>query len=188
MITGGNNEIFTRITTADEAIRGSFAEHQEELRWLAAFLTGNEEVAEACVVDACEFSQKLFELMPDRLPVSPAFAAIDSALEIQRARIAELSRTYERRLCPHSSHEQLPRESLEFVVMMSDVLGSRLDTLCRFVLIICGVEKFTWDETARWLGISALAVEGAYCAAVDALEVIDCEAQLECGTTPAAWN
>ena len=188
MITGGNNEILTNIATANEAIRGSFAEHQEELRWLAVFLTGNEQVAEACVVDACEFSQKLFELMPDRLPVSPAFAAIDSALEIQRARIADLSPIYENCLCLHTSHEQLSRESLEFVVMESDVIRLRLDTLCRFVLIICGIEKFTCAEAARWLGISTLAVEGAYCAAVDALEVVDCEAQMDCSTGLATWN
>ena len=188
MITGGNNELLNNIATADEAIRGSFVEHQEELRWLAMFLTGNEEVAEACIVDAFEFSQKLFELMPDRMPVSPAFAAMDSALEIQRARLADLSRLYEGRLCLHTNHEQLPRESLEFIVMESDVIRSRLDTLCRFVLIICGVEKFTWDETARWLGISALAVEAAYCAAIEALEVVDCEAQIDCNTGPAAWN
>lgn len=188
MISGGKSEVFSHIATADEAIRGTFAEHQEELRWLAAFLIGNEEVAEACVVDACEFSQRLFALMPDRLPVSAVFAAIDSALEIQRARIAELSHVYERRMCLHAAHEQLPRESLEFIVVESDVIGSRLDTLCRFVLIIFGIEKFTADETARWLGINVLAVESAYCAALESLEVIDCEAQVECSTGPGTWN
>lgn len=188
MITGRKSEVRSSNASADEAIRGNYVEHQEELRWLAVFLTGNDEVAEACIVDACEFSQRLFDLMPDGLPVSPAFAAVDSTIEIQRARIADLSRVYERRLCLHDRHEQLPRASLEFIVMESEVIRSRLDTLCRFVLIICGIERFTWDEAARWLGISALAVEGAYCVAVDWLEVIDCETHMECSIGPAAWN
>src|SRR5690349_10683196 len=107
MNIGGKSEIYSDIATADEVIRGPFAENQEQLRWLAAFLTGNDQIAEACIVDAYEFSERLFTLTPDHLPISPAFAAIDSALEIQRARIADLSRVYERRICLHDMHEQL---------------------------------------------------------------------------------
>jgi hypothetical protein len=187
MITDREREVLFDIAASDEAIRSTFVEHREELRWLADFLTGSDEVAEACVVDVYRLAQKSWEL-EDWLPVSPAFAIICAALEIQRKRIAELSNVYEGRMCLHPTHGQLAPESLEFIVGKSEVIRSRLDTLSRFVLVICGIEKSSYLEASQWLGISPIAVESALCAAVESLEVIECEIRFECDASPAAWN
>ncbi len=188
MITAGKCGIYSDLPKAAEETHGTFAEHQEELRWLAIFLTGNHEMAKACLVNACAFTQASSEPTPAFMPVSPVFAVIDCSFEIERTRIAELSHIYKARDCFHTAHELLPPESLEFIVAESELIRSRLDTLCRFVLVICGIEKFSWVEAARWLRISPLAVEGAYCAALESLEVIDCEAHLEQDAGIAAWN
>ena len=34
-----------------------FSQNREELEWLANFLTGDEKIAEACVVDACALAE-----------------------------------------------------------------------------------------------------------------------------------
>jgi len=188
MITGGKREVLSDIATTPEAIRGTFAEHQEELRWLAGFLTGDDEVAQACVVDACAFAQRSWEGGADWFAVSPAFATVYSAMQIQRSRIAELSPVYEGRIGGRRTDEQLPPDLLELIVTESDVIRSRLDTICRFVLVICGIEECPSTEAARWLGISWPAVEAAYCAALESLEGFDCEGQIESDAAPAAWN
>ena len=38
---------------AREYVGRVFSQHREELEWLANFLTGDEKIAEACIVDAC---------------------------------------------------------------------------------------------------------------------------------------
>ena len=74
--------------------------------------------------------------------------------------------------------------------MISESLDVRhqLDVLCRFVLILCGVEKSSSGEAALLLGISKNAVEAAYCAALESLEVIRCQAILESGYCAAPLN
>ena len=186
MITFG--ALYSDLAISPEVIRGRFAEHEQELRWLATFLTGDDELAEACLVDACATTQTSSALSPDWLPVSPAFSIIGSAMEIQRRRIAELAVVYERRFCLHAAHEGLPAECLEFIVIESDIIRARLDTLCRLVLVLCGVEKWSWVDAGRLLGISPFAVESAYCSAVESLEVIDCEAHIESADGKTAWN
>jgi hypothetical protein len=120
--------------------------------------------------------------------MSPSFATIHSAMQIHRLRIAELCPVYEDCLCLERRDEQLPPDSLVLIVAESDVLRRRLDTICRFVLVICGIEKYSSTEAARWLGISQPAVEAAYCAALQAVDVIECEARIESEAGSAAWN
>ncbi len=187
MITAGKREIQSNKDTAVDTIRGTFAEHQEELRWLAGFLTGDDVIAEACVIDACATAQGFAEAVGDGLlDLSPTFATICSAIQIHAARIAELSTAYESRA--YCTPEQMPAASLEFIVTESDVICCRLDTLARFALVMCGIEKCASTEAAQWLGISQIAVEAAYCAALESLQVIDCETRAECHAGPAMWN
>ena len=186
MITTRKPEVQPDTGTAAETIRGAFAEHEEELTWLASFLTGNDAVAEACVIDACAIAQNFSEALGDRLEVSPTFATIYSVLQIHESRIAELSPLYESR--GYCTHEQLPAASVEFIVMNSDVIRCRLDTLCRFALVMCGIEKCPLAEAAQWLGISQLAVEAAYCAALESLQIINCETRSACHAGGPTWN
>lgn len=186
MITAGKHEVQSDRGTTAETIRGKFAEHHKELRWLAGFLTGDDAVAEACVIDACATAESFSEALSDGLDISPTFATIYSTIQMHRSRIAELSPAYESRA--YCTHEQLPAASLEFIVIKSDVIRCRLDTLCRFALVMCAIEKCLPSEAAQWLGISQLAVEAAYCAALESLQVINCEMRSESDAVPAVWN
>ncbi len=69
--------------------------------------------------------------------------------------------------------------TMDFVVRESDMVGSRLDSLCRFVLILCGFEGRSAGEAARLLGISEQATKIAYCSALESLEVVYCQAVLD---------
>ena len=188
MITGRKHGLHAETATTAEAIRGAFLTSQEELRSLAAFLTGDDRVGEACVLDACEFMQRSCDAGTDWLTVSPAFATLNSAIQVQQSRIAELAPVYENRLCSGRTDEQLPAESLEFIVLESNAIRSRLDTICRFVLVMCGIEKRASTEAAKCLGISRWAVEAAYCAAIESLAIIDCQRHIESDPDSTAWN
>jgi hypothetical protein len=98
-----------------------------------------------------------------------------SAVEIQHSRIAQLSAVYKRRPCIHAGHEALSQDSLELVIEESNFLTSKLDVLCRYALVICGMEKKPASEAAVFLGVEPAVVESAYCNALDFLEVIGCE-------------
>ena len=75
-----------------------------------------------------------------------------------------------------------------FVANESNAIRHNLDVLCRFVLILCGVEQRSSSEAALLLEISQHAVEVAYCAAVEALEVIRCQVIFEAGAYADAVN
>ncbi len=183
MISTSKFDGYSDIATTTDTVCGTFVEQREELTWIAAFLTANDEVASACVADACATAQNISE---DWLPASPAFATVNSAIQIQQSRITQLARLYDRD--EHRGYEQTLPESLEFIVMESDAICARLDTFCRFVLVLCGIEKCLPSEAAQWLGVSRHAVEAAYCRALDALEVIGCETVVEADAGLAVWN
>ena len=65
---------------------------------------------------------------------------------------------------------------------------ARLDVLCRFALVICGLEKRSANEAAALLGIDPAAVEGAYCAAIKYLEVISCQQFQRQNDSAAVYN
>ena len=173
------------IASADE-IRTAFAENNQALTWLAEFLTGDEIIASACVVDACTLTERDYETGQEWYWTWPRNATIQSTLDVQRTRIVQLSLVYERAGCIHGEHEHLPQEMIEFVANESEAIRVQVDVLCRFVLILCGVERRTSNEVALLLGISKHAVEAAYCAALEMLEVIWCEIILEDGLVATA--
>ena len=170
----------SEIASAEE-IRTAFAENNQALTWLAEFLTGDEMVASACVVDAGTLTEHDYKIGQEWYWTWPRNATIQSTLDVQRARIAQLSPVYERSACIHGEHAPLPQDMIEFVANESDVIRVQVDVLCRFVLILCGVERRTPDEAALLLGISKHTVEVSYCAALELLEVIWCEVLLEDG-------
>lgn len=102
----------------------------------------------------------------------------DMGRQIQQRRIAELSSTDNRRFCIHEGHPALSADCIEFLVKQSDVT-TRMDALCRCVLVICGIEKHSAAEAGILLALDRTTVEGAYCAALQLLEVISCEQLLQ---------
>ncbi len=172
----------------EEAIRTPFAEHDQELTWLAEFLTGDETMASACVIDASALAQGESSKYQKWLWPWPREATIRSALDVQRVRIAQLSSVYDHCDCVYEEHAALPLEMLEFLVRESDVIRVRLDTICRFVLVLCGIGNRYSREVALLLGISEHAVKAAYCTALQSLDVIRSQAIVEAYGYAATCN
>lgn len=168
----------TAVAGAEE-VRTAFIENKQALTWLAEFLTDDEILASACVIDAFNLMENEYELGQEWFGAWPRNATIHSVLDIQRSRISQLSPVYDRGDCMHEHHAPLSQEMIGFLASESDAIRHKLDVLCRFVLILCGVEERSPCEAARLLGISRHAVDVAYCAALDSLEVIWCQAFLE---------
>jgi hypothetical protein len=179
-ITTGIVTTSSRIASAEE-IRTAFIENNQALTWLAEFLTGDEMIASACLIDACTLAECEYEIGQEWFWISVRDATIHSALDIQRSRIAQLSRVYDYGSCTHQHHAPLSQYMIGFVASESDAIRHKLDGLCRFVLILCGVEQRPPEEAALLLGISKHAVDVAYCAALESLEIIRCQAILEAG-------
>jgi DNA-directed RNA polymerase specialized sigma24 family protein len=151
-----------------------FSRYRTELQWLAGFVTANETVAEACVIDACGLAESHPE-PGDLLTQWQRHATLRTAIEIQRVRIAQLSSTYNRGLCRHHNHAPLSQEAVDLVIDEGSRLMTALDALCRCVLVICGIEKWSVREAASLLGVSTKVARAAYCTALEYLEVIRCE-------------
>jgi len=175
------------LATTDE-VRAAFTEHREELAWLAGFLTGDEMVATACVIDASTLTEGENGKDQEWLWPWPREATICSALDVQRVRIAQLSSVYDRCDCVYGEHAGLPVEMLEFLVRESDVIRFRLDSICRFVLVLCGIGNRRSREVASLLGITEHAVGAAYCTALQSLDVIRSQAIIESYGYTAACN
>ena len=160
---------------AREYVGRVFSQHREELEWLANFLTGDETVAAACLVDACALAESENPGFQEWILKCAFLATIRSAVQIQQRRIVQLSFAYQQRSCIHGGHTALSYDWRQIVVEESSVVIARLDVLCRSALVICGLESRSADEAAALLGIDPAGVEGAYCAAIKSLEVISCE-------------
>jgi hypothetical protein len=115
-------------------------------------------------------------------------AAICSALDIQRAQIDRLSCVYDRYDCIHVEHKALPLEMLEFMVREPNSIRLRLDTICRFVLVLCGIENCRSRQVAQLLGISEHAVEAAYCTAIQSMDVMRSQAIIDSYGFAATYN
>jgi hypothetical protein len=160
---------------AREYIGSVFNQHREELEWLANFLTGDETITAACLVDACALAESENPGRQEWLLKCASLATTRSAVQIQQRRIVQLSFAYKQRPCIHGGHRALSSDWREILVEESSVVIARLDVLCRSALVICGLEKRSADEAAALLGIDPAVVEGAYCAAIKSLEVISCQ-------------
>ena len=152
-----------------------FSDYREELEWLAKFLTGDEKLAAACVVDACTLAESPNPDFQEWLLQWAHLGTIRSAVELQHSRITQLSAVYKQRPCNHGGHKALSKDCIDLVVEESDVLISRLDVLCRCALVICGIGKKPAREAAELLGVDPGVVESAYCTALHVLEVLGCE-------------
>jgi hypothetical protein len=147
----------------------------EELEWLALFLTSNEELATVCMADACALAATPNDVFVQPVGCWMRSCALRSVIEMQHVRIAELAAIYERKACPHHEHAPLASGVLDFLYERPEELGLRIDVLCRAALVLRGMEGYSPTESARILGISRTAVEAAYCAALQSLEILTCE-------------
>ena len=167
-----------------EDVRKIFADYHDALHWLAGFLIG-EKQAPACVIDACNIAERQGPVFHEWLAHWAARATLRCALLTQRAEIAELAPLYEQFERVHSRRSPLSPEDLQLLVEESDVLPARLDVLCRFVLVMHGIAKESYEEVAGQLGISTTAVERAYCVAFDTLHLVSRNMSLDTGRVPA---
>lgn len=168
-------------------VRAAFREYTKELTWLAGFLTDDETMASACVAEVYDVTNSNDdEICYACVEAWPREATILSALELKWARIAELSSAYDREDETGQQHQPLSEENIGFVVQESDVIRRRLDSLCRFVLVLCGIERHSVRDVACLLGISKHAVEASYSRALGFLEVMYCQEVLESYEFPAA--
>jgi hypothetical protein len=151
-----------------EDVRKIFADYHDALHWLAGFLIGDK-LAPACVIDACNISERQGPEFHEWLAHWAARATLRCALQMQEADIVELAHPYERFEGVHEKRSPLSPEDLQLLVEGSDVLRAQLDVFCRFVLIMHGIAKESCEEVAAQLGVNSSAVERAYCVAFDTL-------------------
>ena len=176
----GNIGTSSGIADAEE-IRAVFTEHRRELTWLAEFLSDDELMASACVTDARDLMENNNEdeICQECLQMWTQEATIRSVLDFKRLRIAELSSMYEHDDLVGQKQPPMSLQTMEFVVRESDNVRTRLDCLCRFVLVLCGFAQHSANQAALLLGISTHAVEAAYTSALETLEVIYCQELFE---------
>jgi DNA-directed RNA polymerase specialized sigma24 family protein len=174
--------------SAREYVGRVFSQHREELEWLANFLTGDETIAAACLVDACALAESETPRFQEWILKCASLATIRSAVQIQQRRIVQLSFAHKQRPCIHGGHTALSSDWCEILVEEPSVVIARLDVLCRSALVICGLERRSAYEAAALLGIDPAGVEGAYCAAIESLEVIRCEQFQQQNDSAAVYN
>jgi len=154
-----------------EDVRKIFADYHDTLHWLAGFLIG-EELAPACVVDACNIAERQSPVFHEWLAHWAARATLRCAFQREHEAIAALGHAYDVVEPVAAKRPPLSPEDLQILVEHSDVMEKRLDVLCRFVLIIHGIAKESSEDVAGQLGVSPMAVEHAYCVAYDTLQRI----------------
>lgn len=164
---------FRQFATPEDMSR-VFIQHRPELRWFAYFIAGDEDVAEACVVDARAVSTTHNQVFSDWLLEWARYATIRAAIQVQKERLVLQARTFDHLTCSHT-HEPLQTATIDFILQNSEALIKRLDALSRVALVLCGFEKHPVGEAAVLAGVSAKILRAAYCAALQSLEVLQCE-------------
>jgi hypothetical protein len=159
-----------RYATTDD-IRKVFGDYHNVLHWLAVFLIGDEELADACMVDACTIAQTQTPVFHEWLVRWAARATVACALRIVRAHIAELAPEYEKNESAHREQPPLSVNYFGLLIKNSGEIHARLDVLCRFVLVLRGIAKDSCNEVAAQLGVNQSAVERGYCVAYDTLDL-----------------
>lgn len=160
----------TRDDVAEDDIRQAFGDYHNLLRWLANFLITDGKGRDAYLVDACTIAETQTPAFHEWLVHWAARATIGNTLQERHTVIAELASEYEKSE-PVPAKLPLSKQDFLFLVTNSEKLCALLDPLCRFVLVLCGVAKNSYDEVATRLGISRSAVARAYSVAFGILEV-----------------
>ena len=160
----------SHVATEDD-IRQLFGEYHNLLRWLGAFLMREEEFTDDYVIDACTIADKQGPEFHEWLVHWAARATVAGLFEKQQGEIAILASKYEQGDPAHVKHAPLSPGQTSSLVENSKVLCARLDLLCRFVLVLHGLGKLSYDDVATQLRVGRSAVENAYGLSVDTLEL-----------------
>ena len=172
-----------RYATTDD-IRNAFGDYHNLLRWLAVFLTGDDSLAQDYVIDACTIAETQTPDFHEWLVHWAARATVRCTLQREHTKIAELAPDYERGEPLHPKHPSLSVKEFLWLIDNAAEFHARMDVLCRFVLVLRGIAKDSYDEVATQLGISRSAVEQAYCVAFDMLT--NAANLYQCGADPLA--
>src|SRR5271166_4533195 len=107
---------------AREYVGRVFSQHREELEWLATFLTGDETIAAACLVDACALADSENPDFQEWLFKCACLATIRSAAQIQQKQIAQFSSAYLQSGCIHGEHTGLSSDWCDVLLEESSVV------------------------------------------------------------------
>lgn len=162
---------------APDHIRNLFGDYHNALHWLALSLVGNQERAEACVIDACTVATSDAPDFHEWLVHWAVRATFRAALQRERMSVAELASKYERGEPPAEDPPPLFTEQFRLLVRQSELLHSRLDVLSRFVLVMRGIARDSFGEIAAELGVTRTAVVHAYRLAVDLIDYFPWESR-----------
>lgn len=159
-----------------EDIRRAFRDYHDALRWLAGLVVEDEGLAEACVVDACTVTERQSQMFHEWLIHWAGVATVRCAIQKQHERIVELAGTYaERDERADIDRPPLSADHCRVLIDKSMFVRERFDLLCRLVLIVRGMARNSYDDTAAELAITSNAVRHAYAVAFDTLEHISLE-------------
>ncbi len=161
----------THQAATEDDLRRLFGEYHNLLRWLAAFLIGEEEFRDDYVIDVCTIADTQGPEFHEWLVHWAARATVSGLFEKQQGEIAKLASRYEQGDPAHVKHTPLSPQQTSSLVKNSKVLCARLDLLCRFVLVLHGLGKLSYDDVATQLRVRRSAVENAYGLALDTLEL-----------------
>ena len=150
-------------------IRKGFTAHRKELQRLALFLTGDESLADACLTAARAFAATYKNVFLHWVLHWVRRATIVSAIRLQPLRIKQLAEMYTARPCLHGAHPLLTSEEIELLKARYRNCALQLDLLCRFALVMYGIEKYSPAQAALLLGVSKEAFDAAYCATLQLL-------------------
>jgi len=176
-----------RYATVDD-IRKVFGDYHNALRWLAVFLIGDEKIADACIVDACNIAQTRGPIFHEWLVEWAARATVRCVFQSQRVQIAQLAPEYEKNEPGYERHSPLSAECFRLLIHNYELIQARLDVLCRFVLVLRGIGKDSYEAVAAQLGISRIAGERAYSVAYDTLGLIQREARTMYTLRPSGYT
>jgi len=158
-----------RFASAAE-IEFAFGAQQDYLFWLALIITGNDEVAQKCIVGASGLSQQGAGVFRDWLDEWARSATVRFAIGEARDQIAEAVHSYEGLSCPHGGHPTLSPEDVRALRTTDpQILLAGLDPLARAVLVLRGVRKAAIQDCALSLDVSRGTILAAYCRATEGL-------------------
>lgn len=155
-----------------EDIRKAFGDYHNVLHWLALFLTGDKELADNCIVDACTVAKNQSPLFHEWLIHWAARATVECALRLQQATIHQLAEGDETAEPAEHTDPPLSREEFNLLVEHTDEVRERLDVLSRFALVLCGIARDGRDKVAAQLGVSQASVQRTYLAALEVVRHI----------------
>ncbi len=164
-----------RYATASD-LRRVFIQHRNQLHWLALFLAGEEGLADACLSHAWLLAVTRRQVCLDEIEHWARRGVILTAAKIQQNRITQLAAAYRPHPCRHQDHPSLTGPELTLLKAMSHDIVFRIDVLCRFALVMRGIENYSADESALLLEVGRETVDAAYCAALESFRLLDAEA------------